>query len=178
MANDAEGGPEADGNGTSVSFASVSAGGDHTCGVKTDSSVACWGSNAYGKSTPPAGSFTSVSVGQDHTCGVKTGGSVVCWGFSSCQVTSPAGSFASVSAGSYHTCGVARGGSVVCGVPITTGNPPRLPGPSPPQRRGKSHLRGKDGRLYRLLGFNKYGQSTPPGGSFASLSAGNITPAG
>ena len=102
MANDAEGGPEADGNGTSVSFPSVSAGGDHTCGVKTDSSVACWGSNAYGKSTPPAGSFTSVSVGQDHTCGVKTGGSVVCWGFSSYQVTSPAGSFASVSAG-YQT---------------------------------------------------------------------------
>ena len=31
-----------------VEFASVSAGGLHTCGVKTDGSVACWGKQARG----------------------------------------------------------------------------------------------------------------------------------
>ena len=36
-------------------FASVSAGGAHTCGVRLDGSVACWGDDGFGKSTPPEG---------------------------------------------------------------------------------------------------------------------------
>ncbi|HVH42453.1 MAG TPA: RCC1 domain-containing protein, partial [Labilithrix sp.] len=67
---------------------------DHTCGVKTDGTVACWGSNTYGKATPPAGTFRSVSAGFDHTCGVKTDGSVACWGDNGLgEATPPAGTF-------------------------------------------------------------------------------------
>ena len=40
------------------SFNSVSAGGNHTCGVRSDGSVACWGSDEYGQATPLAGSFS------------------------------------------------------------------------------------------------------------------------
>ena len=40
------------------SFGAVSAATLHTCGVKTDGSVVCWGED---KSMPPAGSFSSVS---------------------------------------------------------------------------------------------------------------------
>ena len=61
-------------------FASVSAGGIHTCGVKTDGSVACWGYDDSGQATPPAGEFASVSAGGSHTCGVMTDGAVACWG--------------------------------------------------------------------------------------------------
>ena len=42
-------------------FVSVSAGSTHTCGVKTDGSVACRGNDEYGQSTPPEG---EVRVGQ------------------------------------------------------------------------------------------------------------------
>jgi hypothetical protein len=31
----------------------LSAGDYHTCGLKTDGTVACWGNNVYGQSTPP-----------------------------------------------------------------------------------------------------------------------------
>ena len=56
-------------------FVSVSAGVQHTCGVKMDGSVECWGWNQYGQSTPPAGEFVSVSAGYGLTCGVKSDGS-------------------------------------------------------------------------------------------------------
>ena len=61
-------------------FASVSAGWFHTCGVRTDGSVECWGWNVVGQATSPSGEFASVSAGNQHTCGVRTDGSVECWG--------------------------------------------------------------------------------------------------
>ncbi len=64
-----------------ISFASISAGARHTCGVPAEAgSVACWGDDEYGQATPPEGTFTTVSAGQFHACGVKTDGAVVCWG--------------------------------------------------------------------------------------------------
>ena len=119
-------------------FVSVSAGVSHSCGVKTDGSVKCWGSNFQGQSTPPDGSFSSVSAGWYHTCGVRTDGSVAddgenhtcgvrtdnsvqCWGLNDDgvgravgQATPPTGEFVSVSAGNIHTCGVKTDGSIEC----------------------------------------------------------------
>ena len=99
----------------SSAFASVSAGGYHTCGVREGGSVACWGDDGDGQATPPSGRFASVSAGGYHTCGVREGGSVACWGDDGDgRTTPPSGRFASVSAGGYHTCGVGEGGSVAC----------------------------------------------------------------
>ena len=98
-----------------VSFVSVSAGGNHTCGVRSNDSVACWGSGLNGQATPPEGSFDSVSAGEAHTCGVRSNGSVACWGSDEYgQATPPTGSFVSVSAGARHICGVRSDGSVAC----------------------------------------------------------------
>jgi hypothetical protein len=69
--------------GSAIMPETVSAGPGHTCGLKTDGSVACWGLDNYGQSTPPAhsaGAFAQVSAGGYHTCGLKTDGSVACWG--------------------------------------------------------------------------------------------------
>ena len=33
-------------------FTQVSAGNIHTCGIKSDGTFTCWGSNSYGQSTP------------------------------------------------------------------------------------------------------------------------------
>jgi hypothetical protein len=55
----------------------VSAGDRHTCAVKTDSTVRCWG-------VPVApvdlGTVNLVSAGNDHGCAVKTDNTVRCWG--------------------------------------------------------------------------------------------------
>ena len=87
-----------------IAFASVSGGGAHTCWLRIDDSVECWGSKEDGESNSRDGSFASVSAGVFHTCGLRSGGSVECWGANEHgQSNPPHGSFASVSAGALHT---------------------------------------------------------------------------
>jgi alpha-tubulin suppressor-like RCC1 family protein len=44
-------------------FSQVSAGLYHTCGLRPDGTVECWGANGSGQSSPPSGAFTQVSAG-------------------------------------------------------------------------------------------------------------------
>jgi alpha-tubulin suppressor-like RCC1 family protein len=67
---------------------------DHTCAVKADGGVVCWGHNSFGRlgdgtttdrrtPTPVSGlpgPVSSVTAGWYHTCAVTTAGSVLCWG--------------------------------------------------------------------------------------------------
>ena len=142
------------------SFVSVSAGYAHNCGVKTDSSVACWGSDQDGQASPLAGSFVSVSAGHDHSCGVKTNGSIACWGSNELpggdvvgQSTPPDGRFTSVSAGAGFTCGVKPTARWHVGIGI------KMASPAPGrffrfrQRRLRSQLRRENRRLRGLLGI-------------------------
>src|SRR5207253_2635523 len=87
----------------------------HTCGVKTDGTLACWGDNGFGQASPPSGSFTAITAGSDHTCGVKNDGTLACWGDNGKgQASAPSGSFRAVSTGDAHTCGVRVDGTVAC----------------------------------------------------------------
>ncbi len=168
-----------------VGVASVSAGDYHTCGVRANGAVDCWGgSGTSGHTTPPEGEFASVSAGGIHTCGVRTNGAVACWGFNSNgQSTPPGGEFASVSAGGIHTCGVRTNGAVACWGSNNTwspGVPTHYIGQSTPPEgefasvsAGEEHTCGvrTDGAV-ACWGDGSNGKSTPPEGKFASVSAG------
>jgi len=79
---------------TPGTVAEVSAGDSHTCALRTDGTVACWGDNEYGQATPPAGALPAVSSGRYHSCGLKPDGAIACWGNNkSGQATPPAGTF-------------------------------------------------------------------------------------
>ena len=125
-----------------LTFAAVSAGDEHTCGITTSGTAYCWGYGEYGQlgngttsveqMTPTAVSggltFTSVNVGSQHACGITTNGDAYCWGrgdegelgngSTDDQWTPVAISggltSASVSAGFDHTCGVTTSGAAYC----------------------------------------------------------------
>jgi alpha-tubulin suppressor-like RCC1 family protein len=104
-----------DGECAALAFASVSAGYQVACGLRTDGTIACWGDNYFGETTPPAGTFTSVSAGVYFACGLRADGTIACWGENTFgQATPPAGAFASVTAGGYFACGLRTVGTIAC----------------------------------------------------------------
>ena len=144
----------------------ISAGDYHSCVVRSDGSVVCWGNNEDGRATPPAGSFTAVSAASRHSCALGTAGSVVCWGWSG-RATPPSGSFTAVS----HSCALGTDGSVVCWGLVTT--PPS--GSFTAVSTGGLHSCGvRDDGSVACWGSNRNAQATPPAGSFTAVSAGGF----
>ena len=119
----------------------ISAGGEHTCAVKTDGTIRCWGYNNEGqlgdnsttsRSTAVTVSGISnavqVSGGDRHTCAVLNTGGIKCWGKgndgrlgrgnttnSKTPVSvSNISNAIQVSAGQYHTCALLANHKIKC----------------------------------------------------------------
>ena len=90
-------------------WSQVSVGRDFSCGLRQDSSVACWGSNAAGQTDIPA-SLTgtiSISAGYNHACALNGDGDVTCWGGTNDEVLLPPDlHFTSISCGLEFCCGL------------------------------------------------------------------------
>ncbi|MFY9264237.1 MAG: hypothetical protein WAO61_02230 [Solirubrobacterales bacterium] len=121
----------------------IASGFDHSCAIRTNDSVVCWGANSYGQLgdgtiTPTKGTETTeslggraqeVATGQEHTCALLTNGTVRCWGANtfgqlgngtvtgSTRPVSVVGLPAAVNAitaGAYHTCALLADTTLRC----------------------------------------------------------------
>ena len=76
-------------------WAHIAAGEYYICGIRTDGTLWCWGSNDSGQlgigsdtgqdlprqvTTPAAGGWASIAGGSYHTCATRTDGTLWCWG--------------------------------------------------------------------------------------------------
>jgi alpha-tubulin suppressor-like RCC1 family protein len=59
----------------------VSLGLYHSCALSTAGTAACWGYNAQGQATPPAGTFNALGAGGYHTCAIRPTNAIACWGY-------------------------------------------------------------------------------------------------
>jgi len=121
----------------------VSAGYQHTCGIRHAGKLYCWGGDASGQlgdGGPNVGTnapkqigtfedWATIDAGQDHTCGVRENGKLYCWGNDNAHqvgdgdnalpATTPRriGTFedwANVTSGQFHSCGVRSNGKLYC----------------------------------------------------------------
>ena len=96
-------------------FSTITAGWEHTCGLRTDNTVACWGNNYQGRSDPPGGQFSTITAGSGHSCGLRTDGTITCWGANNDgQSDPPDGQFSAITAGSGHSCGLRTDNTITC----------------------------------------------------------------
>ncbi len=123
-------------------WSSMSAGGAHSCGLKTNGSAWCWGYNGSGEvgdgttdnsrlrpvRVGTATNWTSVAVGYQHSCGVRANRTAWCWGdnidgqVGSGGLTSEyptptkvvGAGWTAVFAGDLHGCGIKQDKSLWC----------------------------------------------------------------
>ena len=155
-------------------WSSVSAGWDHTCGIRTDGSIACWGYDVAGETAPPPGRYRSVSAGSYYTCGVRTDDTAACWGDNRAgRATAPSGRFSEVSIGGAFTCGVRTDGVIACwgGSSADAHEPPT--GTFTIVSTGHNHACAlRTNGTLACWGNNDDGRATPPAGKFRSVSSG------
>ncbi|NVB82024.1 MAG: DUF4215 domain-containing protein [Kofleriaceae bacterium] len=94
-------------------FQQISSGSVHSCGLRTDGTIACWGYNGSGQTAAPAGTFSQVSAGNNRSCALTSAGAIVCWGDAT-QGAPPSGTFAEISVGGEHSCARRTDGTLVC----------------------------------------------------------------
>lgn len=218
---------------TAATWTTLTAGDEHTCGIKTGGTAWCWGSNNYGQlgnsvtsggdSTPiqvsPGSDWTALSAGYEHTCGIRSGGTAWCWGdnilgalgnptnegnnvpnSTPLQVGTD-DQWVSISAGFMHTCGLKTDGTAWCwgnnafgqlGSAISghTATPTQVPGTWTSVTAGGSDTCGlkTDGTAW-CWGSNHYGElgdgsttstATPTlvPGTWSSITAGQAQTCG
>jgi len=110
-------------------FQAVGAGHSHTCGLRKDGGVQCWGGGSGVMNVPTETHFVRLAVGLHHGCVLDTQGALTCWGWTKFGLVEdvPEGTFGSVSCGYGHTCAVRTTGEVVCwGVPNKSEGAPQV----------------------------------------------------
>jgi alpha-tubulin suppressor-like RCC1 family protein len=137
----------------------------HTCALRPDSTIVCFGSNTFGESNPPGGLFQALSARGQQACGQRFDGSVECWGRSTDLqdwTPPPPGSFLSVQCRSVAACAMQADHTLTC-----WGN--GSPESQPPAGSFLSYAIGefhgcaiRPDRSIACWGRNTFGQSNPP----------------
>jgi len=96
-------------------YKALSLGSTHSCAIRTDDTLTCWGDGEHGKLESPAGQFKAVSSGQAHSCAIRMDNTLTCWGRNANgQADAPAGEFVAVSAGNIGSCAIGADNTITC----------------------------------------------------------------
>ena len=151
----------------------VSAGFWHTCAIRTDDTITCWGNNWGGQTDAPSGTFKAVSAGGYYWCAIRTDDTITCRGRNSFgQADAPSGTFKTVSAGGGNTCAVRTDDTITCwGYKWNNDDAPSGTFKAVSAGNRLSCAVRTDDTI-TCWGSNYFGQADAPSGTFKTVSAG------
>ena len=159
----------------SGSYTAMAVGVQHTCALRTDQTIACWG-DSFQQANAPAGQFTAVSAGHEHVCALRTDQTIACWGDNTYrQGDAPAGQFTAVSAGAFLTCGLRTNGTITCWGSDSHGASRAPAGQFTAVSAGTAFacaLRTDD--TITCWGNNTSGQADAPAGQYTAIASGDV----
>jgi hypothetical protein len=99
-------------------FVAITCGAQHTCGIRSDGKVVCWGKYYYYTTpVPPGDSFRAIATGGNHSCGIRFDDRIVCWRYDNDGqlLAGPSiDTYLSLAAEGDTTCGVRSDRRIVC----------------------------------------------------------------
>ena len=156
----------------SLKYVAVAAGGSHSCGLRSDASVVCWGDRVAGQLDVPEGEYVAVVAGGSHSCGLRSDASVVCAGAKvllgswMCQ----RGEYVAVAAGGSHSCGLRSDASVVCWGSVDDAPEERFSAITASTTYSCGLL---DSGLVKCWGYNRRGETNALTGRFSIIASGD-----
>ena len=96
-------------------FTASAAGETHSCSIRDDLTLVCWGNNQLGQTDAPDGQYTAIAAGEIHTCAIRDDNTIACWGSGWDGKTDPPdGQFTAIAAGGYHSCAIKTDATIAC----------------------------------------------------------------
>ena len=140
----------------------------HTCGLKNDDTISCWGEDAYGYTLHPLGEFKSIS----YSCGIRLDNTAECWGTNDYGQAEPPGQeFMQVSSGDNHACGIRSNGTIACWGDNEYGQTDSPSGMFTSIAVGGLHSCAiQANRTVACWGLDVFGETKPPSGEFIAVS--------
>jgi alpha-tubulin suppressor-like RCC1 family protein len=155
----------------------VAAGWDHSCALKADGSVRCWGSTLAVIDGAPTSALTAIAAGNGFSCGIVAADqSLICWGVDTSGIAStPPGTYQQVSAGDTHACALSTTGTIECWGSGPYGQLNKPAGVFTSISVGASHSCAMSSTgASTCWGNNGYGEVDAYSGTFAAIDAGGL----
>ena len=161
---------------TTTQFSAVGAGGYHSCGLRSDGTVACWGENGWGQSDAPDGQFMAITAGWTYSCGLRSDATITCWGNNTYgQADTPDGQYNAITAGGSHSCGLRTDTTITCWGDNTHGQADAPDGQYNAITAGGSHSCGlRTDATITCWGSNWSGEADAPDGQYNAVTAGAL----
>ena len=156
-------------------FTAIDTASQHSCGIRTNGTIACWGNNEGGQAEPPNGSFKAVSAGGDHSCAIRTDNTLTCWGANWYRAMDTLNArYTAVTSGASHSCGLRNDATISCWGHNGQGQTNAPDGRFTAVNAGYDHSCGvRTDTTITCWGDNQRNQLDTPDGQFSAISAGN-----
>ena len=158
-----------------LEYSAIATGDSHTCAIKTDNTIACWGDNYFGQSDAPDGHYTTIAAGDWHSCAIRTDQTITCWGDNyDGQSDAPDGHYTTIAAGYDYSCAIRTENTIACWGDNYDGQSDAPDGHYTTIAAGDSHTCAiKTDQTINCWGANYVAPADAPHGQYTAIAAGD-----